>query len=110
MKFIINGELKPLGTVTHHFARVEFQNRGSPHYHIFFWIEGIPTSFNPSDTSKIKNYIQSTIHTHVPDINENKELHDLVVRLQTHSQKPYCMPSMRPPGRFGFPKHVLKQN
>lgn len=35
MKYIIKGPLQPLGEVKDNFARVEFQNRGSPHYHIF---------------------------------------------------------------------------
>lgn len=36
MQFVINGPLRPLGTVRDYFARVEYQNRGSPHYHIFW--------------------------------------------------------------------------
>lgn len=36
MKYVINGKQKPLGEVTDYFAFVEFQNRGSPHIHMFF--------------------------------------------------------------------------
>lgn len=42
MKFVVHGSMKPLGVVKDYFARVEFQNRGSPHYYIFFWCEGVP--------------------------------------------------------------------
>ena len=35
-KYVINGEQLPLGKVVDYFARVEFQNRGNPHLHIFF--------------------------------------------------------------------------
>ena len=36
MKDIILSEHKPLGEVVDYFARVEFQNRGSPHIHILY--------------------------------------------------------------------------
>ena len=35
MKFAVNSPVKPLGLVKDYFIRVEFQRRGSPHYHIF---------------------------------------------------------------------------
>ena len=35
----IKGYQQPLGHVTDHFARIEFQNRGIPHVHAFFWID-----------------------------------------------------------------------
>ena len=38
-EIIING---PLGKVTYHAIRVEFQFRGSPHIHSFLWIAGAP--------------------------------------------------------------------
>lgn len=35
MKHVILSGAKPLGKVLDYFARVEFQNRGSPHIHVF---------------------------------------------------------------------------
>ena len=42
MKFVVHGPTKPLGLVKDWFVRVEFQNRGSPHYHIFFLVQRYP--------------------------------------------------------------------
>ena len=46
MKYVIHGPVKPLGIVKDFFARVEFRNRGSPHYHIFFWVGNVPNDIN----------------------------------------------------------------
>ena len=39
---VIMGKDKPLGTVKDYWMRIEFQMRGSPHVHSFWWIEGAP--------------------------------------------------------------------
>ena len=41
-KNVIMGKDKPLGTVKDYWMRIEFQMRGSPHVHSFWWIEGAP--------------------------------------------------------------------
>jgi len=61
LKHVINGEMLPLGKVVDYFVRVEFQNRGSPHFHIFFWIENFNAIF--SDQEKLTQYIDKTIST-----------------------------------------------
>lgn len=65
LKHVINGKLLPSGKVVDYFVRVEFQNRGSPHLHIFFWIENYNKFF--SDQSRLLHYIDKTISTKVPD-------------------------------------------
>lgn len=42
IKNIVLSGKQPLGMVRDYFARVEFQNRGSPHIHMFLWIDGVP--------------------------------------------------------------------
>ena len=43
MKHAIHGPTQPLGKVVDYFYRVEFQNRGSAHYHMFFLGGGYTT-------------------------------------------------------------------
>lgn len=57
LKDVILKPLMPLGKVVDYFARVEFQNRGSPHFHIFFWIENFSEIF--SDHKKLVKYIKT---------------------------------------------------
>ena len=104
MKYVIHGPVKPLGIVKDFFARVEFRNRGSPHYHIFFWVGNVPNDINENTSKTVLQYITNTIHTHIPLETENPELYHLVKKLQTHSHSNYCMRSGKHPCRFGFPK------
>lgn len=108
LKFVILDGPMPLGKVRDYCVRVEFQLRGSPHFHIFFWIEQFCNHVQP-EPNIMCSYIDSTIKTELPLEQENKELHDLVYRLQSHSHTKYCMPYSRPPCRFGFPKHVCSR-
>lgn len=103
MRFVIHGEQKPLGNVNDYFARVEFQNRGSPHYHMFFWVENVPNGVSNDTRAYLLRYIDKTVHTRIPG-DDDPHLKRLVLKLQTHSHTSYCMPSSRPPCRFGFPK------
>lgn len=108
LKFVILDGPMPLGKVVDYFVRVEFQLRGSPHFHLFFWIEQFCTEVQPQPDI-LCSYINSTIKTDLPLEQEDKRLFDLVNRLQTHSHTKYCMPYSRPPCRFGFPKHVCSR-
>ena len=104
MKFVIDGKLEPLGRVRDHFIRVEFQNRGSPHFHILFWINDVPTTINDETIPALKKFIEKVIHTNLPNIDIDPVLHDLVSRLQIHRHTKYCQPRPSYPCRFKFPK------
>jgi hypothetical protein len=41
-RHILRGRCKPIGCITDHWCRIEFQRRGSPHLHCMFWIKGAP--------------------------------------------------------------------
>ena len=43
----------PLGKITDHFIRVEFQHRGSPHVHMLLWIDNAPRYGENEDTGII---------------------------------------------------------
>lgn len=101
-------DMKPLGEVEDYFARVEFQCRGSPHLHIFIWLKKRPNLSEDSFDS-IVQFIDSIISTKLPDINSDKELHDLVSSLQYHSHSFTCKRPNRPGNcRFGFPYQILE--
>ena len=42
MKFILNGDGKPIGEILDYFWRVEFQQKGSPHIHSLWWVKDAP--------------------------------------------------------------------
>ena len=108
LKHVINGSDKPLGEVLDYFVRVEFQNRGSPHYHIFFWIKDVPTKVTPENIAQIIAYINKVIKTIIPDPEEDPELHYLVQKLQTHEHTKYCQKN-KPMCKFGFPKNPCEE-
>jgi hypothetical protein len=66
-EYILKSKEKPLGEIVDYFVRVEFQNRGSPHYHLFYWIKNIPPV--------TKKYINRTIS--LPDSQADPELFNL---------------------------------
>ena len=102
-RYILNGPLLPLGKIKHFFGRKEFQQRGSVHMHLFYWIEGI-TSLNECNKGSLVHYINKTISIQLPDKESDLELHELVNSLQTHRHSEYC--HKRNGCRFGFPYRV----
>ena len=99
-RFVIKGPLKPLGTVIDYFARIEFQARGSPHLHMFFWIDDAPSFFSNS-SENVTRFIDSVISTRIPNATVNPVLHNLVKTLQIHSHRPTCKRGNK--CRFSFP-------
>ena len=101
LKHVINGPDKPLGNVKDYFSRVEFQQRGSAHMHIFLWIENAPNLNSATSANELTSYIDSLICTQIPDKETYPDLHRLVCSLQIHSHKPYCRRGNK--CRFNFP-------
>lgn len=98
LKNIICGKLQPLGTIKDYFARIEFQNRGSPHVHMFLWVENCENIFN--DHSSLIDYIDKTIST---DGSNNHARN-----YQTHCHTHYCLRKLGA-CRFGFPYRECKE-
>ena len=110
MKHVIKGPEKPLGEVVDYFYRVEFQNRGSCHYHIFFWIKDIPSDINSETADALLTYIDKVIKTELPNQADDPELHNMVRRLQMHSHGKYCTPHGKSSCRFNFPYKPCKKS
>lgn len=103
LREIIKGPQPPFGHVIDHFARIEYQNRGSPHLHLFLWIDKAPNLISNSSNDIIQ-FIDSIIKSTIPSEDEDKELHDLVSRLQIHHHTLTCKKRRYSGCRFGFPQ------
>ena len=103
LREIIKGPQVPIGHVIDHFARIEYQNRGSPHLHLFLWIDKAPNLISNSSNDIIQ-FIDSIIKSTIPSEDEDKELHDLVPRLQIHHHTSTCKKRRYSGCRFGFPR------
>ena len=67
---IIKGSSKPLGNVNDYWLRIEFQMRGSPHVHSFWWIDGAPNLDSVEGWQQAPSFIDQYIHTTYPDEND----------------------------------------
>ena len=59
--------------MTYYAIRVEFQVRGSPHIHSFFWVFNAPV-LTEKTVAEYTRCVDSIVKLDVPDINENPEL------------------------------------
>ena len=109
MKVVVHGPTKPLGEVKDWFVRCEFQNRGSPHYHIFFWCSGVPNEINENTREIILQYISDTIYTHIQSATEDPDMNYLVKKLQTHSYSNYVHDLQRDHVGLVFPNGLVQQ-
>lgn len=109
-KFLLNDIIlkneMPFGQVTDYFGRIEFQNRGSPHIHMFLWVKDFPTEINSQNKQFFIDYIDKTIHANIP--HGDSELKNYVTRFQTHSHSKYCQKG-HSKCRFKFPHPVSSE-
>ncbi|MEW8545326.1 MAG: DUF6570 domain-containing protein [Candidatus Thiodiazotropha sp.] len=103
LKFILKAKGSPIGQINDYFGRLEYQNRGSPHIHLFIWVNDAP-SLEKSTASEIIHYIDKVISTSLPFENDDPGLHYLVKHLQTHHHTKCCQ--RHKTCRFGFPRPI----
>ncbi|XP_073991833.1 uncharacterized protein [Rhodnius prolixus] len=114
-KFLINDKINPvLGFVEHYFWRVEYQERGAPHYHMLLWIRDSP-EINNDCFKKVADFINTYICARLPDPLESPVLHSFVRKYQLHKCNSYCQRKYRvnqkmyTKCRFGFPRKVTDE-
>ncbi|XP_073990954.1 uncharacterized protein [Rhodnius prolixus] len=114
-KFLINDKINPvLGFVEHYFWRVEYQERGAPHYHMLLWIRDSPEINNVS-LKNVADFINTYICARLPDPLESPVLHSYVRKYQMHKCNSYCQRKYRVKQkiytrcRFGFPRKVTDE-
>ncbi len=89
----------PIGPIIDFLIRIEFQARGSPHCHSLIWIKDAP-KLGISTDEEVIAFIDKYVSCAIPD--DDEELRELVITLQTHSHSSYCRRDGR--CRFGVPK------
>ena len=89
----------PIGKVTNHFYRIEFQHRGSPHVHMLVYCEDCPRYSKTANNEPIIKYADTHIScsTDVPDHVKP------YLMLQKHKHSRTCRKSGKSSCRFGFP-------
>lgn len=104
MRDVIMGPSEPIGKVVDYFQRVEFQQRGSPHMHCLFWIDGAPKLEQDGEIA-VCNYVDKYVTCEIPSESEDAHLNKTVLDVQQHSKK--HSQSCRKKGtecRFNFPR------
>ncbi|XP_062599557.1 uncharacterized protein LOC134261102 [Saccostrea cucullata] len=106
---VIMSPSEPIGKVVDYFQRVEFQQRGSPHMHCLFWIEGAP-KLDEDGEDAVCEFIDRYVTCEIPSESQDAELHKIVQDVQQHSKK--HSQSCRKKGtdcRFNFPRPPSKK-
>ncbi|XP_069138832.1 uncharacterized protein [Argopecten irradians] len=103
LRDVIMSKAAPIGKIIDYFYRVEFQQRGSPHTHCFFWVENAP-QLDKDDDVDIVEFVDKYISCAIPSEHES-EMHEIVTSVQQHSKR--HSKSCKKNGkacRFNFPR------
>lgn len=95
LAWMTGSEEQPVGNVTDHFWRIEFQKRGSPHIHMLVWVDGAPDMQDPSDRCRAPEFIDTYISTQIPEPGPTiagQRLHHLASTVQQHRHTSTCHP------------------
>ncbi|CAH0382899.1 unnamed protein product [Bemisia tabaci] len=104
----------PLGIVEHYTVRLEYQGRGTPHYHCLLWVKDAPVLGKACSEDVVK-FIQDRITCSIPDKKTFPTIYDRVMKYQQHKCNSYCMrPKKTKTGikkvcRFDFPRAITKE-
>ena len=92
----------PLGHITDHVIKIEFQMRGSPHAHCLLWVKDAP-KIDRDDDSVVCKFIDKYISARVPEAKAHSARdRELMTSLQCHTHSDYCRRGKK--CCFGFPK------
>ena len=103
-KIVLKSECHPLGKITDHFVRVEFQHRGSPHVHVLLWVKSAP-KYHQDDESEIIQFIDR----HVSCSSSVPKDHAEYLEYQKHRHSKTCRKNGRDICRFGHPIPPMRQ-
>ena len=99
LKHIIYKSPHPLGPITDHFYRIEFQHRGSPHVHMILFSESAPKYNKDEDNVRVIEYIDKYISCSLePRVEANP-----YINYQVHKHSKTCRKGGRPTCRFHYP-------
>ncbi|XP_078794817.1 uncharacterized protein LOC101164028 isoform X2 [Oryzias latipes] len=101
LRVVLMSPANPIGKIVDFFYRIEFQQRGSPHVHVLFWIEGAPRIGKESE-EEVAAFIDRYVTCEIP---QDEVLKEIVLAVQQHSRN--HTKSCKKGGtkcRFNFPK------
>jgi len=98
LNYVLNSKLHPIGRIKDSFVRIEFQQHGSPHAHIMFWIHQAP-KLNESSPEEVAFFVDE----HVSWSSQGDEVASFV-ELQQHRHSKTCRKKHKAVCRFRFPK------
>ena len=100
-QFLLSGK-QPLGHITDHVIKIEFQMRGSPHAHCLLWVKEAPKLDRDTD-EEVCTFIDRYITAVLPEMcQQNAHSIELMKNLQKHMHSDYCWCNNL--CRFAFPK------
>jgi hypothetical protein len=106
---------KVLGSVTHYWGRVEFQERLTAHLHVLIWVSDSRLFDHSTAEGKARaiEFVDAHSSAHIPELTADsttleRELHALVTTVQKHSHTPSCGGADN--CRFHFPKAVCPES
>ena len=103
-KIVLKSECHPLGKITDHFIRVEFQHRGSPHVHVLLWVKSAP-KYHQDDESEIIQFIDRHVSCSSSVPKDQAEY----LEYQKHRHSKTCRKNGRAICRFGHPIPPMRQ-
>ncbi|KXJ13769.1 ATP-dependent DNA helicase PIF1 [Exaiptasia diaphana] len=98
---VLLSNANPIGKIVYYALRIEFQMRGSPHLHALIWTSDCP-KLNTDNKQAYIDFIDKHVHAHLPDENEDPQLHELVKTYQKHSHSKTCRKYKNIRCRFNF--------
>nr|XP_061838349.1 uncharacterized protein LOC133620798 isoform X2 [Nerophis lumbriciformis] len=104
LKEVLMSPSLPVGKIVDFFYRIEFQQRGSPHVHALFWIEGAPQIYKNTDV-EVAEFVDKYVTCELPSGDDT--LLEVVSSVQTHSKRhsKSCRKN-KTVCRFNFPKPI----
>ena len=98
---VLRSDAQPLGNISDHVIRIEFQARGSPHAHCILWSQDAPKLDKDPD-EHVTQFIDRYQHGFLPT--DDTSLRELVEQRQTHVHNQSCL--IHGSCRFHIPKPV----
>lgn len=96
---VLYSSSRPLGSISAHFYRIEFQHRGSPHVHMLIYCNNSPNFRRNQDNKKLCEFIDKYISCSLDVDNQSKKY----VKLQMHRHAKTCRKGGKPICRFNYP-------
>ena len=98
IKHVLKSDEVPIGEIVDFFYRVEFQQRGSPHIHVLFWVKDAP-HYEQNANEEIIHFVDKYVTCKNDQSDEMRQL----VNLQTHRHAKTCKKGGHKICRFNFP-------